>query len=54
MNVPCEGKLCSYVQAMLARRPAGIDSADRATEAAVLLPLVDKDGNGLGLVDGGR
>ena len=44
MNVPCEGKLCSYVQAMLARRPAGIDRADRPTEAAVLLPLVDYHG----------
>ena len=44
MNVPCEGKMCSYVQAMLARRAAGIDRADRPTEAAVLLPLVDKDG----------
>lgn len=44
MNLPCEGKLCKYVQAMLGRRPAGIDKADRPAEAAVLLPLVEKDG----------
>ena len=44
MGIPCEGRICSYVQSMLARRPAGIDRADRPTEAAVLLPLVEKDG----------
>lgn len=44
MVIPCEGRLCAYVQAMLARRPAGIDRADRPTEAAVLVPLVEKRG----------
>lgn len=44
MKVPCEGKLCTYVQSMLSRRPAGIDKSDRLVEAAVLVPLVEIDG----------
>lgn len=44
MNVSGKQKIASYVKAMLDRRPAGIDKADRPTEAAVLLPLVEKDG----------
>jgi hypothetical protein len=44
MNVSGKQKIASYVKAMLDRRPAGIDKADRPMEAAVLLPLVEKDG----------